>query len=53
MVGDLDGVLVIPREIEAEVIERALVKAPTENVVLKAIEGGMTATEAFRVYGVQ
>jgi 4-hydroxy-4-methyl-2-oxoglutarate aldolase len=50
--GDLDGVLVVPREIEAEVIERALLKASTENVVLKAIEEGMSSTEAFRVYGV-
>lgn len=52
IVGDIDGVLVVPREIEAEVVERALLKASTENVVLKAIQDGMTSTEAFRVYGV-
>jgi regulator of RNase E activity RraA len=52
IVGDLDGVLVVPREIEAEVIERALLKASAENVVRNAIENGMSSTEAFRVYGV-
>lgn len=52
VVGDMDGVLVIPREIEAEVIEAALEKAATENVVRKAIEAGMSATDAFAHYGV-
>lgn len=52
VVGDIDGVLVVPREVEDEVIERATEKASTENVVLKAIENGMTATEAFAKYGV-
>lgn len=50
--GDLDGVLVIPREIAPEVIERALEKARGEKQVRKAIEGGMSATEAFRVFGI-
>lgn len=52
IIGDLDGVLVVPHEIEAEVIERALVKASTENIVRKAIDAGMSSTEAFRTYGV-
>jgi regulator of RNase E activity RraA len=52
IVGDVDGVVVVPREIEAEVIERALEKASAENLVRAAIEGGMSSTEAFRVYGV-
>lgn len=50
--GDLDGVVVIPRQVEAEVIERALEKARGEKTVRKAIEGGMTATEAFRTFGI-
>ncbi len=50
--GDQDGVVVVPRELEAEVVERALIKASTENVVRTAIEQGMTSTCAFRKYGV-
>ena len=50
--GDIDGVLVIPRKVAKEVLEKALEKAATEKTVRKAIEGGMTCTEAFRVYGV-
>ncbi|RIQ18998.1 RraA family protein [Jiangella rhizosphaerae] len=52
VVGDVDGVVVVPGGIEAEVIERALEKAATENVVRTAIENGMSAVEAFRTYGV-
>ena len=52
IVGDIDGVLVIPQDVEAEVIEAALAKASTENVVCKAIDAGMSATEAFARYGV-
>ncbi len=52
IIGDDDGVLVIPQEVEAEVLERALDKALTENHVLDAIAGGMSATDAFRTYGV-
>lgn len=50
--GDVDGVLVIPGEIADEVIEKALEKAAGEKVVRKAIEGGMTATEAFAEFGI-
>lgn len=50
--GDLDGVLVIPKEMEAEVIGAALEKARGERVVRKAIEGGMSSTEAFAAFGI-
>ena len=50
--GDLDGVLIIPKAVEAEVIEKALEKARGEKVVRKAIESGMSATEAFRTFGI-
>jgi regulator of RNase E activity RraA len=50
--GDVDGVVIIPQAIEAEVIARALDKARAENVVRQAIEAGMSATDAFRTYGV-
>ncbi|MGO4256615.1 RraA family protein [Marmoricola sp. RAF53] len=52
VVGDIDGVLVIPADVEDEVVERALEKASKENVVRSAIENGMSATEAFARYGV-
>ena len=50
--GDVDGVLVIPREIHEQVLERAFVKAAGEKTVRAAIENGMTATEAFAKYGI-
>lgn len=50
--GDMDGVLIIPKEVAEEVIEKALEKAAGEKKVRKAIEGGMSATEAFKVFGI-
>lgn len=50
--GDLDGVLVIPQEVEKEVIDKALEKARGEKVVRKAIEEGMTSTDAFAKFGI-
>lgn len=50
--GDVDGVLIIPKEIHVEVLEKALEKAAGEKVVRKAIEDGMSATEAFAQYGI-
>ena len=50
--GDVDGVLVIPRAVADEVIERALEKAATEKTMRRAIEGGMLVTEAFERFGV-
>lgn len=50
--GDREGVLVVPREVEGEVVERALEKVRTENKVAEAIRGGMSAREAFDTFGV-
>jgi 4-hydroxy-4-methyl-2-oxoglutarate aldolase len=50
--GDIDGVVVVPREHEQEVISRALEKVRGENEVRKAIEGGMSVVEAFRTFGI-
>lgn len=52
VVGDRDGVVVVPRAVEAEVIDMAEDKVNRENEVLVAIEAGMGATEAFATYGV-
>ena len=50
--GDVDGVLVVPKAIVEEVIEKALEKAAGEKKVRKAIEGGMSATDAFAKFGI-
>ena len=50
--GDLDGVVVIPRALEQDVVPRALEKARGEKLVRKAIEGGMSATAAFKQFGI-
>jgi regulator of RNase E activity RraA len=50
--GDLDGVCVIPVEVETDVVVAALEKATGEKTVKKAIEQGMTACDAFKKYGI-
>ena len=50
--GDVDGVLVVPRKIEKEVIERAYEKATGEKTVAKAILSGMSAADSFRKHGI-
>ena len=50
--GDVDGVVIVPQELVAEVITRALEKARGEKVVRQAIEGGLSSTEAFKKYGI-
>lgn len=48
--GDLDGVVVIPRRVETEVIDAALEKVRGENRVREAILGGMSTREAFDTF---
>jgi regulator of RNase E activity RraA len=50
--GDMDGVVVLPKETEKEVILKALEKARGEKIVRRAIENGMSSTEAFHKYGI-
>lgn len=52
IIGDIDGVCVVPQEIEEEVFTRALEKARGERMVLKKIKEGMKAREAFDKYGI-
>ena len=52
IIGDLDGVIVVPREVEAEVFSQALQKARTENVIRTELEQGMLASAAFKKYGI-
>lgn len=50
--GDHDGIVVIPRAIENEVIETAFQKARGEKIVKQALLDGMSVTEAFHKYGI-
>jgi len=52
IIGDIDGVCVVPREAESEVFIRALEKARGERMVLKAIQEGMSAVESWNKYGI-
>jgi regulator of RNase E activity RraA len=52
VVGDVDGVVVVPVHSVDDVIAAALEKARAEKTVRRAIENGMSATEAFRRFGV-
>jgi regulator of RNase E activity RraA len=50
--GDLDGVCIVPRAIEEEVLRRAWEKAHGEKRVFNAIKGGMKAQTAWDTYGI-
>jgi len=50
--GDLDGVCIIPRAAEQEVLARAFEKARAEKTVRKALEEGMPSKAAFEKYGI-
>lgn len=52
VLADLDGVVVVPREVEQQVLELAFAKVRGENQVRDAIRGGMSATDAFRTFGI-
>ena len=50
--GDLDGVVVIPRDLVEPVITAALDKARGEKLVRREIENGMLTADAFAKYGI-
>lgn len=50
--GDLDGVLIIPKEVEKEAFEGAIEKARGEQLVKKALENGMSTFDAFKKFGI-
>ncbi len=50
--GDLDGVCVVPRAAEQEVLARAFEKARKEKTVRNALEEGMTSKAAFEKFGI-
>ena len=50
--GDLDGVCVVPRAMETDIIQAAIEKAHGEKRVFNAIKGGMGAQEAWDTFGI-
>lgn len=51
VVGDEDGVVVVPARVAEPVLAAAEVKVGTENLVRDAVRAGMTPLEAFERYG--
>src|SRR5919204_1661224 len=52
LIGDHDGVVVIPAEVAEEVVTLASEKVSGENLVREKLAAGMPVAEAFRTYGV-
>lgn len=52
LVGDIDGVVTIPKEIEEEAIHAALKKVRDENMVAIKIREGMPTRQVWDTYGV-
>ncbi|RFM26885.1 RraA family protein [Deminuibacter soli] len=52
VIGDIDGVCIVPRHAEAEVFSRAIEKARGEKMVQQKIQEGMSAKQAFETYGI-
>ncbi len=50
--GDLDGVIIVPREAEEEAFRLAIEKARGEKLVKQALEQGMSTVDAFAKYGI-
>jgi regulator of RNase E activity RraA len=50
--GDIDGVLVVPREAEVEVFRLAMEKARGEKTVKMELDAGSTAVAAFSKHGI-
>jgi 4-hydroxy-4-methyl-2-oxoglutarate aldolase len=51
VVGDEDGVVVVPQEVAADVLALAEAKAATENEIREAVREGLTPLEAYERFG--
>jgi regulator of RNase E activity RraA len=49
--ADMDGVVVVPQQVEQEALSRAWRKVHEENITRDAINNGMKATDAYKKYG--
>lgn len=52
LLGDEDGVVIIPSEVAAETLRLAQEKVSGENIVRRELANGMPMGEAFRKYGI-
>lgn len=52
VVGDRDGVCIVPHRHREEILELALAKVRGENLVRREIEAGMSSREAFDRFGI-
>ena len=52
VIADEDGIVVVPRAAETDVIRRAWDKVHAENITRDAIKGGMKATAAYEKFGI-
>lgn len=52
VMADEDGIVVIPKEVEEQVLAAAVRKVEAENITRDAIKNGMKALEAYQKYGV-
>ena len=52
VLADHDGVVVVPHAAAEETLRLAEEKVSGENLVRKALAGGMSTTEAFKTYGI-
>jgi regulator of RNase E activity RraA len=52
VIGDIDGVVVVPRAVEVEIFNAALEKARAEKIIKTELEQGMLAAVAFKKYGI-
>ena len=52
VIGDIDGVCIVPKQFETEVLRGAIEKARGEKMVQKRIMEGMSAKEAYEKYGI-
>jgi 4-hydroxy-4-methyl-2-oxoglutarate aldolase len=50
--GDMDGVVVVPKNVEEEVIQKAFEKVNGENLVRDEIRKGMKVSTVFKKYGI-
>lgn len=52
VIADRDGLVVVPAQVEADVLRLAFAKVSGENQVREAIAAGMSATDAFEKFGI-
>ncbi|MBT7203393.1 MAG: RraA family protein, partial [Deltaproteobacteria bacterium] len=50
--GDVDGVVIVPQQITAEVVEKALQKVREENQVRDMLENGASLAKTFEEHGI-